>query len=75
MKTITATIAALAFFAAAPVSASAKTCSASYVHAVIGGVQKCLGRGEYCSIAHKRQYPKYGFTCTDVNGSYRLEPS
>jgi hypothetical protein len=55
-------------------AAAAKTCSAGYTHAVIGGAQKCLRRGEYCTVADKRQYPKYGYICEDVNGSYRLEP-
>jgi hypothetical protein len=53
--------------------ASAKTCSAGYTHAVIGGAQKCLHAGEYCSHAEARQYQRYHFTCRLVNGVYRLE--
>lgn len=67
-------LAAVAACAFLPASASAKTCSGSYTHAVIGGAQKCLRRGEYCSVAERRQYPRYGFKCEDVGGSYRLEP-
>jgi hypothetical protein len=67
-------LAACAVCVLVPASASAKTCSGDYVHAVIGGEQKCLGRGEYCAVRDKRQYPKYGYICEDVNGAYRLEP-
>jgi hypothetical protein len=65
---------ALAVAAAAP-SASAKTCSSGYTHAVIGGAQKCLHAGEHCSHAEARQYPRYHFNCVRVNGVYRLEHS
>jgi hypothetical protein len=53
---------------------TAKTCSASYVHAVIGGQQKCLRRGEFCSHSYARQYRRYGFSCTktDYRGNYHL---
>jgi hypothetical protein len=74
VKRIATSLAVLAACVAIPPSASAKTCSSAYVHAVIGGEQKCLGRGEYCAVRDKRQYPKYGFVCEDVAGSYRLEP-
>jgi hypothetical protein len=59
---------------AQPVAVTAKTCSGSYVHAVIGGAQKCLRRGEYCAHAYARQYRRYGFYCThrDARGSYHL---
>jgi len=72
MRWIGAALAALAISAALPAAASAKTCSSGFKHAVIGGAQKCLRRGEYCAVADKRQYPKYGFVCDDVNGTYRL---
>jgi hypothetical protein len=57
-----------------PAAVAAKTCSRGYTHAVIGGQQKCLRAGEYCSRSHKRQYPKYGYACTkrDRNGRYHL---
>jgi hypothetical protein len=42
----------------------AKTCSSGYVKGIIGGVVKCLRAGEYCSLSYKRQYLKYGFTCS-----------
>jgi hypothetical protein len=73
MKLIAAAVAALAICVALPSGAMAKTCTGRYVHAVIGGEQKCLGRGEFCSVADKRQYSRYGFVCIDVNGYYRLE--
>jgi hypothetical protein len=52
----------------------AKTCRGSYVHAVIGGEQKCLRRGEFCAHTYQRQYRRYGFYCThtDANGRYHL---
>jgi hypothetical protein len=60
---------------ALPAAAQAKTCSGSYTHAVIGGAQKCLRAGEYCARAEKRQYPRYGFSCVDEHGTYRLKRS
>ena len=74
MKLLCAAALAFAIAVGAPATASAKTCSSSYTHAVIGGAQKCLRRGEYCARADKRQYPKYGYICEDVGGTYRLEP-
>jgi hypothetical protein len=58
----------------APAAAVAKTCSSSYTHAVIGGAQKCLRRGQYCARARDREYHRYGFHChkRDAQGSYRL---
>jgi hypothetical protein len=51
--------------APAPATAhAAKTCSSGYTHAVIGGAEKCLRRGEYCAVAYKSQYRRYGFTCS-----------
>lgn len=71
----------LAFVGGAPAGAGvrpnalmSKTCSGSYVHAVIGGQQKCLRRGEFCAHAYQRQYRRYGFSCThtDARGNYHL---
>ena len=59
---------------ALPTTALAKTCSAGYTHAVIGGEQKCLRRGEFCSVSEGRRYHRYGFNCEDVRGYERLEP-
>ena len=67
-------IAALGLIGAAPVVAPAatpdgrpnvvlKSCSAGFTHAIIGGRQKCLRRGEFCAAAYKRQYVRYGFRC------------
>jgi hypothetical protein len=67
-------VAAIAVSGLAP-AASAKTCPTGYTHAVIGGQQKCLHSGEYCSHAEARQYPKYYFKCVLVRGVYRLEHS
>ena len=56
------------------VAVAAKTCPAGYVHAVIGGQQKCLHRGEFCAHRYQRQYQRYGFSCTekDSRGNYHL---
>ena len=60
--------------AAAAHAIAAKSCSAGYVHAVIGGEQKCLRRGEYCAHRYNSQYHHYGFSCTrrDDRGDYHL---
>jgi hypothetical protein len=69
--------AAVAFAAApavAPSSAVAKSCSASYTHAVVNGSEKCLRRGQFCARAADHQYRRYGFRCTkrDATGRYHL---
>lgn len=48
----------------APVAVAAKTCGAGYKHAVIGGAEKCLRRGQFCASRYAKQYRRYGFTCT-----------
>ncbi len=42
--------------------------------AKIGGKTKCLSAGQFCSRKHKKQYLKYGFSCSkkDKNGRYHL---
>jgi hypothetical protein len=62
--------------AAAPPAAIAKTCSPGYTHAVIGGHEKCLRRGEFCSWRYRNQYHRYGFDCVlfRSSGTYHLEP-
>jgi hypothetical protein len=59
-----------------PVAAIAKTCGHGYTHAVIGGQQKCLRRGEFCSYKERNQYHRYGFNCVLLRPSntYHLEP-
>jgi hypothetical protein len=47
-----------------PVAVVAKTCSGSYVHAKIGGKQKCLRAGEFCTHHFDRRYRHYGYRCT-----------
>jgi len=71
----TAGFTASSVLAAAPTAktpaAASKTCSAGYVHAIIGGQEKCLKAGEFCSAQYQSGYGKYGFSC--VSG--RLEVS
>ena len=50
--------------ASATPAAAAKTCSTGYRHAVIGGVEKCLRAGEFCTHSYDRQYRRYGYRCT-----------
>ncbi|MEA2472321.1 MAG: hypothetical protein QOE06_236 [Thermoleophilaceae bacterium] len=59
---------------ASPPIAAAKSCSGGYTHAVIGGQQKCLRRGQFCTHGKAGQYTKYGFHCNkrDKNGRYHL---
>lgn len=77
MKRVPAIVVAILAFAATALvpGATAKSCRSGYSHAVIGGQQKCLHAGEYCSHAERRQYRRYHFTCRRVNGVYRLEHS
>jgi hypothetical protein len=58
----------------APTAASAKTCASGYKHAVIGGAQKCLRRGQFCAHAKDSTYHRYGFHChkADARGNYHL---
>lgn len=69
--TIASVVAVLALL---PSNALAKSCSAGYIHGVIGGAQKCLRRGEYCAHSYASQYHRYGFNCVVVSGAYHLEP-
>jgi hypothetical protein len=50
--------------APAPRAFAARTCSAGYKHAVIGGQQKCLHAGEFCAHRYDSQYRRYGYRCT-----------
>jgi hypothetical protein len=77
LATLAAAVAAGASSPAAPHAApvtAAKTCSAGFKHAVIGGQQKCLRAGEFCSHRYDSQYRRYGYRCIrrDSNGRYRL---
>ncbi|MBA3734405.1 MAG: hypothetical protein H0W90_04270 [Actinobacteria bacterium] len=40
-----------------------KSCSGSFTHAVIGGVEKCLRAGEFCVRRSDSQYRRYGYRC------------
>jgi hypothetical protein len=73
LAVVRASLVTLLVVLALPAGAAAKSCSAAYTHAVIGGAQKCLHAGEYCAVRLKRQYPRYGFACEHVRGTYRLE--
>jgi hypothetical protein len=75
-RTITAALASAVFglLVLLPSSAFATSCSSSYVSAKIGGVHKCLRRGEYCAHAYASQYKHYGFNCIWKSGAYHLEP-
>jgi hypothetical protein len=42
---------------------AAKSCSAGYKHAVIGGAHKCLRRGQFCAMRYRSTYRRYGFNC------------
>jgi hypothetical protein len=44
-------------------AAAAKTCHSGYTHAVIGGAEKCLHAGEFCTRAYDSQYRRYGYRC------------
>jgi hypothetical protein len=55
-----------------PLAVSAKTCSAGWKHAVIGGAEKCLRRGQFCARRYKRQYRRHGFRCVPSDYGYRL---
>jgi hypothetical protein len=59
---LTSAVASAPAHVATPFQAT-KTCSHSYTHAVIGGQQKCLRRGEYCAVRFKATYLHYGFHC------------
>lgn len=52
-----------AHFAANASAAVAKTCSSGYTHAVIGGAEKCLHAGEFCTRGYDSQYREYGYRC------------
>jgi hypothetical protein len=56
-------------------TAVAKSCSAGYKHAVIGGVEKCLRSGEFCAHTYDSQYRRYGYRCVKFYANvarYRL---
>jgi hypothetical protein len=57
-----------------PTAIAAKACGSGYTHAVIGGAEKCLRRGQFCAHAYDRQYKRYGFRCIkrDRRGNYHL---
>lgn len=57
-----------------PHAVAAKTCSAGWRHAVIGGQQKCLRRGQFCARRYDGQYRRYGYRCLrrDSRGNYHL---
>jgi hypothetical protein len=42
--------------------------------ATIGGQSKCIARGQFCAVRYKRDYLRYGLSCSyrDANGRYHL---
>jgi hypothetical protein len=50
--------------ASPPQAVAAKSCSAGYKHAVIGGQHKCLRAGQFCTHSYDTQYRRYGYRCT-----------
>ena len=61
---------AVAHTTSAPVARVANSCT----YGRINGVRKCLRAGEYCSRSARRQYRKYGFSCSkrDDRGDWHL---
>jgi hypothetical protein len=57
-----------------PTAVASKSCGRGYTHAVIGGAEKCLRRGQFCAHRYDRQYKRYGFRCIklDRRGNYHL---
>jgi hypothetical protein len=73
--TCSLTLASAARPATAKTTAIVKTCPSGYKHAVIGGVQKCLKAGNFCTHSLDKQYRKYGFRCIHYDSKshrYRL---
>lgn len=51
----------------------ARSCSAGYVRARIGGETKCLHAGEFCARRYQRKYRSHGFRCArGSDGRLRL---
>jgi hypothetical protein len=55
-------------------SATSKTCSSRYTHAVLSWGHKCLAVGQYCKRSADREYHRFRFHChqRDSRGSYHL---
>jgi uncharacterized membrane protein len=78
---IPATVAAVALAVAAPATqAPAKSpappvAKTACTYATIGGQSKCIARGQYCARRYKRQYRRYGLSCTkrDRRGRWHLQ--
>ena len=57
----------------APVIALHKCKGTRYVHAIVGGVHKCLGTGQYCAVRYQSTYRRAGFVCKrGSDGKLRL---
>jgi hypothetical protein len=62
--------------AAAAASAPAQPAAhAACTSARIGGVHKCIARGQFCARRYQRDYRRYGFSCSkrDYRGRYHLQ--
>jgi hypothetical protein len=68
-------LAAVAVPVAQAPAASSPIAHSACRSATIGGVRKCIARGQFCSRAHARDYTRYGLHCTkrDRNGRYHLQ--
>jgi hypothetical protein len=74
VMTVAAAIATTVALAVIPSAAIAKSCGPGDVHGVIGGAQKCLADGEFCSHSEASQYHRYGFNCVLYpSGYYHLK--
>ncbi|MDA0161301.1 hypothetical protein OM076_13570 [Solirubrobacter ginsenosidimutans] len=77
-RLLIAALAATALATAAPALAApasdAPVAHIACTSAKIGGQSKCIARGQYCARAHKRNYKRYGFSCSkrDNRGRYHL---
>jgi hypothetical protein len=68
---LVATVVACFVAATASPMAGAKSCSSGFTHAVIGGAQKCLRAGEFCTHAFDSQYRRYGYRCIKYYANVR----
>jgi hypothetical protein len=70
---VVAFVAPPASIAAPPPATAARTCSAGFEKARVGGHVKCLRAGEYCAKRFHRAYRGHGFKCVRVHGTLRLK--
>jgi hypothetical protein len=79
-RRLAALIAAAGLVAAAPAAivstsvAAVPVAHAACTQATIGGQSKCIARGQFCARAHRRDYLRYGLSCSkqDARGNWHL---